>query len=294
MHALVIGESLMDVVRRDGLAVEYPGGSAANAAVALARLGREVRFWTAYGDDEYGAALTRHVEDAGVRPAADPRILARTPSATATIGPSGAASYAFDVEWRLGEPPSVASARFVHVCSWAPVLEPGASRVLDLLSTSAATVTYDVNVRPAVTGAGPGLTAAVEQAASHARLVKASDEDLEVLYPDLPLAEAAQRLLALGPSAVVVTQGAAGATWFGPETVSVAAAPVRVVDTIGAGDTFGAALLDALWDFELDHISPSEIDAALTHAVRAAAITVSRPGADPPYASELRLDGLPR
>jgi fructokinase len=287
VDALVVGEALVDLVERRGSTVAYPGGSAANAAVALARLGREVRLWTAYGDDEYGAALGRHLAAAGVAPAADPRVLPRTPSATATIAPSGAASYRFDVAWTLGDPPPAADTRFVHVCSWGPVLEPGASRVRELLASTRATVTYDVNVRPAVTGAGPELTAAVERTARLARLVKASDEDLEVLYPGLPLSEAAARLGALGPVAVVVTQGAAGATWFGSEKVAVGAQPVVVADTIGAGDTFGAALLDALWDDDLATISRERIAAALTHAVRAAAVTVSRPGADPPYAAEL-------
>lgn len=287
MDALVVGEALVDLVERGDRTDAYPGGSAANAAVALARLGRPVRFWTAYGDDEYGVALDRHLAAAGVAPAADPRVLPRTPSATATIAPSGSASYRFDVAWRLGDPPPVTGTRFVHVCSWGPVLEPGAARVLALLASTSVTVTYDVNVRPAVTGAGPELTAAVERTARLARLVKASDEDLEVLYPGLPLAAAAARMRALGPVAVVVTRGAEGATWFGAEEVSVGARPVAVADTIGAGDTFGAALLDALWDDDLATISRERIAAALTHAVRAAAITVSRPGADPPYAAEL-------
>ncbi|MEX0426684.1 PfkB family carbohydrate kinase [Nocardioides sp. DS6] len=287
MDTLVVGEALVDVVRRGAEVVEYPGGSAANAAVALARLGRPVRLWTAYAGDAGGAVLDHHLTEAGIRLATDPHVLDRTPSATATIGATGAASYVFDVDWRLADAPATDTARFVHVCSWGPVLEPGAGRVRDLLSTTAATVTYDVNVRPAVTGVGPGLAEAVERTAALAQLVKASDEDLEVLYPGYGLEEAAARLRALGPRAVVVTRGAEGATWFGAQVVSVGAMPVLVADTIGAGDTFGAALLDALWDDDLATISQERIAAVLRHAVRAAAVTVSRPGADPPYASEL-------
>jgi len=291
LDTLVVGEALVDVVRRaPGLTVassEHPGGSAANAAVALSRLGRPVRLWTAYADDDRGAELDRHLANAGVALAADPRVLDRTPTATATIGPGGSATYVFDVAWRLGERPTTEGARFVHVCSWGPVLEPGATAVRDLLGATSATVTYDVNVRPFVTGDGPELTAAVERTAALAQLVKASDEDLEVLYPGLGLEAAARRLRSLGPAAVVVTRGAEGATWFGDRMVSVGAVPVTVADTIGAGDTFGAALLDALWDDDLAAISEERIAAVLTHAVRAAAVTVSRPGADPPYASEL-------
>lgn len=287
MDALVIGEALVDLVERDGVVLAYPGGSAANAAVALSRLGRGVRLWTSYAEDEHGMAIDRHLAAAGVTLAADPHLLPRTPTAAALIGPTGAATYRFDVAWRLGALPALSETRFVHVCSWGPVLRPGAERVLELIAATSVPVTYDINVRPALTGAGPALTAAVEETARHAQLIKASDEDLAVLYPDLALGEAAAHVRSLGPSAVVVTEGAQGATWFGAETVHVPASPVLVADTIGAGDTFGAALLDALWDLDLATVSTDQIRTVLRHATRAAAITVSRPGADPPYRFEI-------
>lgn len=287
MDALVVGEALIDVVSRDGETVEYAGGSAANAAVALARLGRQVRLLTSYADDDRGRILDAHLAAAGVGLAADPHLLDGTPTATAAIGPTGAATYAFDLEWRLDALPDLTDVRFVHVCSWGPVLEPGATRVRELLVGAPATVTYDINLRPAVTGAGADLTAAVERTAALAQLVKASDEDLAVLYPGLDLEGAASALLGLGPLAVVVTRGGEGASWYGAETVHVPAVPVSVVDTIGAGDTFGAALLDALWDADLRTLSKERIVEVLGHAVRAAAVTVSRSGANPPYASEL-------
>ena len=283
----MVGEALVDVVTRGERVVDHPGGSAANAAVALARLGRSVRLLTAYAADDRGRELDAHLAAADVRLAMDPHLLARTPTATATIGPDGAATYTFDLEWRLGALPDTGETRFVHVCSWGPVLEPGASRVRELLEATTATVTYDVNVRPAVTGAGPGLTAAVERTAAYAQLVKASDEDLEVLYPGHGVEGAVEALLGLGPLAVVVTRGGEGATWYGAETVHVPAVPVTVVDTIGAGDTFGAALLDALWDEDLRALKTERIEEVVTHAVRAAAVTVSRPGADPPTRAEL-------
>jgi fructokinase len=287
VHTLVVGEALVDVVRDETTVVEHPGGSAANAAVALARLGRPTRLLTAYADDDRGALLDRHLADAGVLPAVDPHLLRRTPTATATLGPDGAATYEFDLEWRLAELGGLTDARFVHVCSLAGVLEPGASRVLDLLAEASAPVTYDVNARPAVTGTGASVTAAIERVAAMATLVKASDEDLAVLYPSLTAIDAVARLRALGPQVVVVTRGADGADWFGADTVHVPAVPVRVADTIGAGDTFGAALLDALWDLDPTSIAAAQVEDALSYAVRAAAITVSRPGADPPTRAEL-------
>lgn len=282
--ALVVGESLVDIVREvDGTTTERPGGSAANVAVALARLGRPVRFATAYADDERGRAIARHLAEAGVVLAGDPATLPRTSTAEATLRPDGSATYAFDLDWSLGPVP-VETPRFVHVCSLGAVVRPGSDDVLRILEEAGpAFVSYDVNARPAVTGTGPDLVAAVERVVAVADLVKVSDEDLAVLYPTFAMTEAAEHLLGLGPRAIALTRGEAGATWLtAAGEVSVESSPVTVVDTIGAGDTFAAALIDALWDdAERD---PLEV---LTHAVRAAAVTVSRAGADPPWRHEL-------
>jgi fructokinase len=292
---LVVGESLMDVVQRpDGTTVEHAGGSAANVAVALARLGRPVLFLTAYADDEHGAILARHLNQSAVGMAGDPHSLDRTATAQATLAPDGSATYTFDIAWRLNPLPDVSPVA-VHACSIGAVLEPGADDVRRLLEKLRpnATVSYDVNARPAVTGAGPDLVRAVEDVAALADLVKASDEDLDVLYPGEPVEQVVERFLGLGPSAVVVTRGRHGATWYGVGgRVDVHAADTDVADTIGAGDTFGAAVLDALWDLDalggrLTGVAQDEIEYVLRHAATAAAITVSRPGADPPYRHEL-------
>ena len=127
--------------------------------------------------------------------------------------------------------------------------------------------------------------------------MKASDEDLTALYGGVDPVAGAKRLLALGPAAVVVTRGPVGATWVtAAQEVDVAAVPVVVADTIAAGDTFCAGLLDALWQRDLLGATGREAlrDASrdvvvdvMAHAARAAAVTVGRPGADPPYRSEL-------
>jgi fructokinase len=287
---LVVGESLVDIVHAaDGSTTEYAGGSAANVAVALSRLGRPVRFVTAWADDERGAVLARHLEDAGVELASDPVVLERTATAAATIGADGAASYEFDLDWRIGEV-DAGQPVAVHVCSIGAVLEPGADQVLALLGSlrGTSTITYDINARPAITGTGPELVTLVERMVGVADVVKASDEDLSVLYPDLETEAAARHLVGLGPVAVIVTRGGDGATWVGAEhTVEVASLPVEVADTIGAGDTFGAAVIDALWDRSPAELTTDAIEGVLAHAARAAAVTVSRPGADPPYRDEL-------
>jgi fructokinase len=292
---LVVGEALVDVVDRpDGTTVEHPGGSAANVAVALARLGRPVQFLTAYADDARGAMLARHLNQSAVGLVGDPHSLSRTATARAAIGPDGGASYTFDIDWRLNEVPDL-DPRVVHACSIGAVLEPGASQVRRLVEAlrPSTTVSYDVNLRPAVTGSGPEVVRAVEDLIGLADLVKASDEDLALLYPGEPVEQAVERLRGLGPAALVVTRGRHGATWFG-ETgrVDVPATEAEVADTIGAGDTFGAGILDALWDVDalggrLTGLARDEIEYVLRHAATAAAITVSRPGADPPYRHEL-------
>jgi fructokinase len=292
---LVVGESLVDIVARpNGTILEHAGGSAANVAVALARLGRPVQFVTALGDDENGAVLAQLLSQSGVGIVGDPRTVSRTATAMATIGIDGSASYVFDMEWRLGALPDITPAA-VHTSSIAAVLEPGAAQVQSLIDRLRpdATISYDINARPALTGVGPRLVRAVEEIAARADLVKASDEDLESLYPGRSIEASAAHLLGLGPSAVIITRGGQGATWIADGLrVDVPASHVRVADTIGAGDTFGAATIDALWDFDalggrLPALDSAQVESVLRHAARAAAVTISRPGADPPYKQEL-------
>lgn len=298
--ALVIGESLVDVVRRDGRVTEFPGGSAANVAVALARLGRPVRLATAYADDAHGRLLSLHHRANGLLPAGDPASIGQTSRAIATIGEDGAAAYEFDIDWLLNpidlgdDEPMV-----VHTSSLAAVLAPGCDDVhaACVAERGRATISYDVNARPRVTGTGPEILARVERLVGVSDVVKASDEDLEALYPDRTVEESARHLLALGPAVVAVTRGGEGALWVAArEWGYVDPVPVEVADTIGAGDTFGAALLDALWSRDLlgagrraslHAMGGSSWHDVLAYAARAAAVTVSRPGADPPHRHEL-------
>lgn len=294
--ALVVGESLVDIVQRaHGTTVEHAGGSAANVAVALARLGRSVELLTAYADDEHGHLLARHLNQSAVGLAGDPFALERTSTAVATIGSDGSASYTFDVEWQLNPVPETRPL-VVYACSLGAVLAPGAEDVRRLLERlrPTATISYDINARPALTGTGADVVTAVEATIALSDVVKASDEDLAALWPDLDPGPAATRLLDLGPAAVVMTRGGQGAVWFGRGLrVEVPSFRVEVADTIAAGDTFGAAVIDALWERDalggrLPDLGSGDIEAVLGHAARAAAVTVGRPGADPPYRHELR------
>jgi fructokinase len=297
---LVVGEALVDIVRtQSGHLHQYAGGSAANVAVALARLGRPTLLATCFAADHHGELVAAYLRSAGVELACDPGAVERTSTAEATIGTSGAAAYTFDIDWRLLPVDPEADPLVAHTCSLGAVLLPGAEDVLALLGRlrERSTVSYDVNARPTVTGTGPDVVARVEQMVAVADLVKASDEDLETLYPQRTHADSAAALLELGPAAVVVTRGAEGALWVDrAEPVEIPSRPVRVADTIGAGDTFCAGLLDALWErgrlgadgrAELAALPRAEVAEVLEHAARAAAVTVSRPGADPPWRHEL-------
>jgi fructokinase len=297
---LVVGESLVDIVQtRSGHLHEYAGGSAANVAVALARLDRPVRLATSFAADHHGEMIAEHLAQSGVTLACDPGAVTRTSTARATIGTAGAADYTFDIDWRLLPVPDDEDPLVAHTCSLGAVLAPGADDVLALLQRlrHRATVTYDVNARPAVTGTGPAVVESVLRIVDVADLVKASDEDLEALFPERDYLDSAAALLERGPAVVVVTRGPDGAVWLdrtGP--VEIGSRDVVVADTIGAGDTFGAGLIDALWErgrlgaegrSALAGLPRSEVVEVLEHAARAAAVTVSRPGADPPYRHEL-------
>lgn len=292
--ALVVGESLVDVVERsDGSVVERPGGSALNAAVALSRLVRPVLLATSYGPDVRGRLIEDHLAASEVHLARDPHVVTRTSVARARIGADGAASYDFDVTWELG-PVAITDVHVLQVCSLAPLLEPGATVVDELVDRvgPTTTVSYDINARPAITGTGPEIVERVERMVARADLVKCSDEDLAALWPGREEAAVVAHLQDLSGAPVVVTRGGAGVTLvLGGASMDHVGDPVAVVDTIGAGDTFGAALLDALWERlgggVLRDVAIDEWRAALAHASRCASITVSRVGADPPWRHEL-------
>jgi fructokinase len=274
MTVLVVGESLVDVVSRpDGTIVERPGGSPANVAVALARLGLDVQLLTALGDDPHGQLVRAHVEASGVAVLAAP--LARTAVALAELDATGAATYRFDLSWDLAGAPAPAAPNWLHVGSLGTVLAPGADQVAALVARhrGSCLISFDPNCRPLLTGQ-PDLPA-VEALVAQCDVVKLSDEDADFLLPGLPLEDVLRRWRGLGPRLVVVTRGPDSALALTDELVEV---PVPdgapVIDTVGAGDTFMAGLI-------------ATRGTSLDLAAAAARITVSRVGADPPWKHEV-------
>ena len=301
---LVIGECVADVVRTSGLPDRtHPGGSPANVAYGLARLGRRATLVTQLGEDANGALIRGHLRSAGVDVLTD-HAATGTPAAVVTLDAGGHASYAFDIGWTLG--PVVVPFRplHVHVGSVAAVTEPGADTVLGMLEAlhPAASVSYDPNVRPALMGEHASAVRRVERCVGLSDLVKASDEDLAWLYPGRTPESVAEQWLGHGhgPAAVLVTRGGHGSLVLTrQESAAVPAREAAVVDTVGAGDSFMSAALDALavlgvlgvdgaasraghtsWDIET-------LVRVARYAGAAASITVSRAGANPPDAAEL-------
>ncbi|KAB8166459.1 carbohydrate kinase [Streptomyces sp. 3MP-14] len=292
----VVGEALVDLLWPTGSreARAVPGGSPANVAVGLHRLRRPVTLLTSWGDDPPGALVGEHLAAIGVDvvrlPTEGP---ARTTVALAYLAENGSAHYDFLTSWTPAALPLPEDTAVVHTGSLAVAVEPGASRVLELARQQRALgrmVVADLNVRPAVRPDRAAYRALAERLAAEVRVLKASDEDLSWLYPEQDTEEAAETLRALGPELVVVTRGAQGAFGLTPaHRIAVPAPEVRVVDTVGAGDAFQAALLDALATRGAVPTEPEELRRVLTRCARCAALTCAREGADPP--TRAQLDG---
>ncbi len=299
----IIGEALIDIVRRDGSERSFPGGSPFNVAIGLARLDQEVQFIGRIGQDEHGALLTDALTREGVRVVLPP-VDAPTSTAAAVIDDAGAASYDFRIDWSLpalqeAAPEVLAGSTVVHTGSIASVLEPGCQEVERLFegARASSTLTFDPNCRPSITTDPEAVRGTVERFAALADVVKASDEDLEWLYPGADPLDSARRWRELGPALVVVTRGGEG-----PWAVSAAgecavpAPRVTVADTVGAGDSFMAALISGIADRGMDgaaererlrSLTSEDLEELLRECATAAAVTVSRHGAQPPRRSEL-------
>ncbi|QZY50988.1 carbohydrate kinase family protein [Leucobacter tenebrionis] len=286
--ALVVGEALIDIVEHDGAVEEHVGGSPANVAIGLARLEHPVRLLTRLGADERARRIADALGREGVELLKQSRGDGATSTARARISADGSAEYTFDIDWRL-QPCDPGPVALVHTGSIALFLEPGGSQVLELLESLAgsALVTLDPNIRPSLLGGHAEALRRFERAAATADLVKLSDEDAEWLYPTFPLEEIAERVRRLGPSVAVITLGGEGALASSSAgTVHVPARPIKVVDTISAGDSFMASLASSLLERGLAKVTAT-LPEVLDRAAHAAAIAVSVAGANPPLRAQL-------
>lgn len=301
VRTLVIGEALVDIVREPtGAEHEHVGGSPLNVAVGLARLGHDVELATSIGEDHHGRLIEERLGHDFVPLSPGSRNAARTAKAIATTDETGAAEYEFTIDWNLGPVPT--GFEHVHAGSIAAVMQPGATGVREALEQARpqATLSYDPNSRPTLMGDPHDVRGDMEQLIGLCDIVKASDEDLEWLYGDVSHEEIARLWGRLGPAVVVITRGADGALVHLPregEMRTVPGRPAEVADTVGAGDSFMSGLLSGLLDHgllggpdareRLAQGSRQAVLEAVDRAIRTSAITVSRPGAQPPKRAEI-------
>jgi fructokinase len=304
---VVCGEALMDVFGAGdtpgGLTLDARvGGSPFNVAMGLARLGQPVSFFGGISRGFVGERLLRALRDEGIREDTVMPLDAPTTLSLIGLDAHGVPSYAFYGEGCADRllPPSalsqVPAAAAFHFGSYTMVVEPVAKTLRALVEREhrRALIAYDPNIRLNVEPDLAKWREVAQWMASRAHVLKVSEEDLALLVPGVPAAELATQWIAQGVALVVVTRGGDGASaWTAREQLEVPAAPSVLVDTVGAGDTFQAALLT--WLAEQDELSvqgvrglsAQQVAAALTFAAGAAAITCSRRGADLPRRGEL-------
>lgn len=305
---LSCGEALIDMLPRTTTLGEpafspYAGGAVFNTAIALGRLGAPSAFFSGISNDMLGQILTETLEASQV----DTTHCARSdrPTTVAFVKlVDGQATYAFYDENTAGRllsqdqlPTLPATISTLFFGGISLVNDPAASTYEALQARESATrvTMIDPNIRPGfIAGKEAPYRARIERMIARADIVKLSDEDLHWLLGDGDISALARQILEKGPKLVFITEGAAGARAItATQNRFVAATPVTVADTVGAGDTFNAGALAALHDagvltkVALAALPDATLDAALTLGTRAAAITVSRAGANPPWRHEL-------
>jgi fructokinase len=292
----VCGEVLIDILPSGPVV----GGGPANTAKALARLGHDVHFIDGISSDAYGQSARSELLNDSVN--LDLALASDKPTCTATVtlDAAGGASYEFLID---------GTATFDFAASWLPdpyryqpqvlhigtlvtVIEPGASALYDWAMQVAelAPIVFDPNIRPSVMPDRDLYEAAVEKWAALSAVIKASDDDLAWLFPGQAIEDVANRWINDGAFLVVVTRGANGLVGFTSDgRVEVPGVKVDVVDTVGAGDTVGAIVVQAMLAHGLVELRGDLLRDVLTRAAAAAAITCSRKGAQPPYKHELPM-----
>jgi fructokinase len=294
----VAGEVLIDLIP-DGLDRKpIVGGGPANTAKALVKIGIDTQFIDGISTDDYGQMAKNELMASGVKLEYVKYSDKPTCLAIVSLSDSGSASYEFVIENTITfdftsnwlpipqtEPPTL-----LHIGTLATVIEPGASVLFDWAHSvsKVAPIVFDPNIRPAVINDREKYVKQVERWVSISSAVKVSDEDIRWLYPFLEIEQVVNNWLAKGPSLIVVTYGDKGLAGYRvDEKVSVDAVKVAVADTVGAGDTVGAILVEAIVKDGLSSLSGVRLEMMLKRAAKAAAITVSRSGANPPTLKEI-------
>ena len=294
----VAGEVLIDLIPEGSERKPIVGGGPANTAKALSKLGIDTQFIDGISTDEYGQMAKDELVASGVKLDYVKYSDKQTCLAIVSLSDSGSASYEFVIEntatfdftpdWLPN--PQTERPSLLHIGTLATVIEPGASVLFDWVQSVAkvAPIVFDPNIRPAVISDRKQYMKQVERWISISSAVKVSDEDIKWLYPSLEIDQVVNNWLAKGPALIVVTYGDKGLAGYRVgEKVSVDAVKVVVADTVGAGDTVGAILVEAIVMDGLNTLSGVRLEMMLKRAAKAAAITVSRSGANPPTLKEI-------
>lgn len=295
----VAGEVLIDLIPQgDGERLAVVGGGPANTAKALARLGFDSYFIDGMSTNDFGKLAKAEFEADGVK--LDYVKFSDKPMclATVTLDSSGSASYEFLIdgtatfdfqrEW-LPDPVAGNPAVF-HVGTLVPLIEPGASVLYEWAQeiNQVAPIVFDPNVRPSVVSDRARYESIVKKWAAISNVVKVSEDDIAWLYPGRLQEDVAAEWLSMGVDLVVITLGSEGLLGITRQgSISVPGVKVKVVDTVGAGDTVGAILVEGIVKHGVEGLIGETLKAVLTRAAAAAAITCSRAGAQPPYLNEL-------
>ena len=294
----VAGEVLIDLIPDGKHRKPIVGGGPANTAKALAKLGISTQFIDGISTDKYGQMAKSALDNVGVM--LDYAKYSDKPTCLAIVSLSqtGAASYEFLIEntatfdytpdWLPD--PSSKNPSLLYIGTLATAIEPGASVLFSWAQSVAkvAPIVFDPNVRPDVMSNRDEYVAQVERWIGISSAVKVSNDDLYWLYPSIEIDQIVNNWFAKGPSLIVVTFGGNGLIGYrGAEKISIDAVKVSVTDTVGAGDTVGAILVEAIVKEGLDSLSGAGLEMMLKRAAKAAAITVSRSGANPPTLKEI-------
>jgi fructokinase len=296
----VCGEVLIDLIPgADGVRVAHVGGGPANTAKALARLGHDVQFIDGISTDEYGVAARKELLDDEVKLDLALTSEKQTCLAIVSLDANGGASYEFKIDgtatfdFNLNwlPDPSRFKPQVLHIGTLVTVIQPGADVLYDWAMQVAefAPIVFDPNIRPSVMGDHDLYEAAVEKWAALSSVIKVSDDDMAWLYPGQKYEDVAMRWINDGVALVVVTRGSQGIIGITADgSVEVDGAKITVADTVGAGDTVGAIIVEAMAEKGILALTGDVLKATLHRAAVAAGITCSRKGAQPPYKHELK------
>ncbi len=294
----VAGEVLIDLIPDVDQHIAVVGGGPANTAKALSRIGVKTHFIAGISSDKYGQKAKDELFSTSVL--LDYIHYSNKPTCTAkvTLSKSGGATYEFIIEdtatfdfspdWLPN--PQTERPSLLHIGTLATVIEPSASVLFKWARTftNIAPIVFDPNIRPAVLSDRETYLKKVEKWVAISSAVKVSDEDLNWLYPGEEINDIANNWLEVGVELIVVTLGDKGIIAYRKnEQASVGAVKVVVADTVGAGDTVGAVLVEAIVKNGLERLTGEVLKSMLSRATKAAAITVSRIGANPPSKEEI-------